>query len=250
MSDDDILAAIPLPRPAPPWIAVRIDRAIVFGVATLVGCALIFLAFPGIDLAVSGIFFNPTLGFPVGQAWLGRAARAACITLTDGTILVTLALLMGSFYWPPLRDLPRREMAFSVLTYLMIPGILVNAVIKPIWGRARPINITEFGGNLRFTAPFEVSDQCHSACSFVSGETSALFTVATLLVLLVVPRLPPSNREQAIALIALIALSASALRIAFGAHFLSDVVFAALISVVLTLLSYKVLRPDIAKQRP
>ena len=125
--------------------------------------------------------------------------------------------------------------------------MLINLVIKPLWGRARPAATTEFGGSLIYTTPFQLSDQCHRACSFVSGETSALFPCATVFCLLVLPLLRPGMRLWAMAGIGFLAISGSLLRIAFGGHFLSDVIFSAVISTLLTLVFFLAMRRFIGK---
>ena len=204
----------------------------------LIGAASAFRVYPRADIAISGLFYSPEAGFALRATPWGQMARSFFIAITDGTMLVLLALLLASLVWPALRRLPQRAMGFAVLTYLAIPVVLVNAVIKPFWGRARPSRITEFGGDLGFSVPFQISDQCHKACGFISGETSALFTCATLFCLLVLPHLRPSLRGIAVLGVAVLAVTGSGLRIAFGSHFLSDVVFAAALSVMLVVIAH------------
>lgn len=228
------------------WATRPIGLAIVLNAAALVLACAFFRMNPGADLATSMSFFSAH-EFPVAASRAGRAARTGFIAITDGTVVLLAAILAVSVVWPFLQGVHRRAMVFAVVTYLMIPGILVNGIIKPLWGRARPMAISEFGGTLRFTSPFQLSEQCHKACSFLSGETSALFTSATLFCLLVIPVLRRNMRWPVMVAVGCLAMSGSILRIAFGAHFLSDIVFSAVISMLLTLAFFSVMRPLIDK---
>ena len=199
---------------------------------------VVFAAFPQLDLQTSAYFGDHFSGFSLRPSPLLEAVRQAFILLTNGAILILLAC------WVALRLRPFcitnrpnlcRIAGFSALTYLLIPGVVVNGLIKPLWGRVRPYNIVEFGGSLGFTSPFEIGGQCTRTCSFVSGETSALFTCATLALLFIVPALARAWRRPAALAIFGLAIFGSTLRIAVGAHFLSDVVFSALLSSALVL---------------
>ena len=55
---------------------------------------------------------------------------------------------------------------FSSLFNLII---VVNALLKNNWGRARPNDILELGGIEKFTPWYQFSESCASNCSFVSG---------------------------------------------------------------------------------
>ena len=55
---------------------------------------------------------------------------------------------------------------------------------KDTWGRARPINIQEFGGDKIYTQPFIKSDQCEKNCSWISGESSAAFSFITGIIII------------------------------------------------------------------
>jgi membrane-associated phospholipid phosphatase len=201
--------------------------------AAFVGAIALFAAFPYLDIAVSHLFGSQSVGFPLRSNSGWEAVRQFFIWVTNGSIAALFAVWVLPRVRPSMakgRAALCRVAGFSVLAYLLIPGVLVNGLIKPIWARARPHAITDFGGLLDYTSPFQLSDQCQSACSFVSGETSALFTCATLATLFLVPRL--SAKWRALTLWSLwgMAVFGSLLRIAVGAHFLSDVVFSAILS--------------------
>ncbi|MGO4908543.1 phosphatase PAP2 family protein [Pseudorhodobacter sp. W20_MBD10_FR17] len=222
------------------------------GVAFVLAIAM-FALFPRLDLATSALFGGPN-GFPLRPSMLWEDVRQFFIIVTNGTIL----LLLACWLVIRLRKAPGKGRGafcqiagFSAFAYLIIPIVLVNGMIKPLWARARPYHIDAFGGTLGFTSPFELGGQCHSACSFVSGETSALFTCATLAALFFVPMLAAKWRVPSLWAIWGLAVFGSSLRIVVGAHFLSDVVFSAILSsaVVLALALRLSAGPDLPESR-
>ncbi|MGB9041434.1 MAG: PAP2 family protein, partial [Pseudolabrys sp.] len=45
-----------------------------------------------------------------------------------------------------------RAVVFLIGTMVLAPGLLVNVLLKDHWGRPRPIDVTQFGGNDRFVS--------------------------------------------------------------------------------------------------
>ena len=206
----------------------------------LASTALFFGAFPNFDLIPSGVFAP----FPMRTMPIWQYVRATMIALTDGTMLVVLGLFLLGFVTRGWR-LPRREvLGFALASYALGPGLITNMLFKQRWGRARPVNVTAFGGSAQFSPPLQPADQCHGSCAFISGEASALFTVATVVLLIIIPWMPRRWRLPASIAVLAVACAGSALRIAFGGHFLSDVLFAALISSAITLILYLALSMD------
>ena len=211
--------------------------------ATIVAllAAAFFLAFPQADLWVSGRFGDAD-GFALRHAVLPNVLpnvlRGAMIAATDGVVVLAAALLCLGALAPRLRPVRAGVLGFVVAAYALGAGLLVNGILKARSGRARPWNVDVFGGDARFTAVLHPADQCDGHCSFVSGEASALATVAALAILMAVPALPVRVRGPARAAIVAVAATGAALRVAFGAHFLSDVVFGAAFSVIAVLALY------------
>jgi len=130
-----------------------------------------------------------------------------------------MVLVVGEIKKKYFLGLTRKALVFLTLSLAIGPGLLVNATFKDHWGRARPMQIVEFGGTQKFTPAFVITDQCARNCSFTSGHASAGFYLFSFAFLL--------RRRRAIAIV-----SAGALggliglgRIAQGSHFLSDVIF-------------------------
>jgi lipid A 4'-phosphatase len=207
----------PLGR-SPALLADPIVQAILF----ILLVSLVFLAFPGIDLWFSGLFFDPKLGFPMSRLAAFTAIRA----LSDLLVVVTVVVFIAAFLAKLLR--PRRptpirpaDIVFVLSSLAIGPGLVVNLVFKEFWGRPRPSMIEAFGGESPFVTVWEVSGHCLSNCSFVSGEAAAaMWLVAVALVL------PRRWRKPGIVVALVLAVLLSLNRVAFGRHFLSDVLLA------------------------
>lgn len=126
---------------------------------------------------------------------------------------------------------------------LIGPILIVNLMLKSFWGRPRPFTTLDFGSQKPFVLPGTLSDNCDLNCSFVSGEAAAAFWL-----LWIVPCIPKKWRWPAGVTIMIFALATSLLRVAFGRHYLSDVVVAALISFFsIALVGWFLQRPSIKK---
>ena len=200
------------------------NRAILsFGKALLV-TSVIFWTFPAIDLTVSSWFYSSGDGFTLSSDPALRFLRASSSWVIIGVVLVALFCILREAVTGPLVWSRIRAPMWLLAGLAMGPGLLVNGLLKTHWGRPRPIQIDVFGGDATHQMVWVVSDWCDRNCSFVSGEaSSAAWLVAAALV-------TPRRIRPAATLIALVYAGALSLnRIAFGGHFLSDVVFAWLI---------------------
>jgi lipid A 4'-phosphatase len=178
--------------------------------------ALLFWTFPGIDLWASGLFWRPADGFFLRDFLPFKLVHEGVPYLT-AAIAITLILFALRAWRRP----DARRIAFYLMLSLALgPGLVVNTGLKDNWGRARPSQVTEFGGTKRFTPAPLVADQCVRNCSFVAGDPAVGFWFLSLAFLL-----PPPRRLVAVS--AAVALGAffGLARIAQGGHFLSDVVF-------------------------
>ena len=136
--------------------------------------AVLFVAFPEIDLAASRVFYQDGKWAFSGGNWplfeliyrgTPRVGQALLVILAGG-------LLLGCI--KGLRWLHARRLTFGFLlaAALLGPVLLVDATLKDGWHRARPATVTAFDGPLTFTPAFVVSDQCIKNCSFVSGHVA------------------------------------------------------------------------------
>src|SRR5207245_414595 len=121
--------------------------------------------------------------------------------------------------------LDRKELIFVTVATVLGPGLIANTVLKDHWGRARPYQVAEFGGERQFTPAPLPAAQCERNCAFVSGHAALGFSLVSFAFLLPFGRQRKTAIAAALAFGALVGLG----RIAAGRHFLSDVVYAGLI---------------------
>lgn len=204
--------------------------------ATLLAQA-IFALFPGLDLRISGLFFDTSGVF---AANLGPLPLLNDLIRTGGEGLA-LAIVLGVAVALPGQSLRTPQMrcaAYLAANLVLAPGLLVNALLKSHVGRARPDQVTDFGGLATFTPAWQVSDQCARNCSFSSGDVALIATLALGVLVLVWPHLTRTHRWLwTLGGLALV-LGTGLMRIALGRHFLSDVVFSMLFSAAVALALY------------
>jgi len=194
----------------------------------------LFVLFPEIDLAVSRFFFTPGVGFKAKGTGIERLIhRSVGFLLVVGNIGLIAWLLSARFASRLRSRFTAKELAFLLLLLALGPGLIVNGVLKENWGRARPINLTQFGSSDRFTAAFILSDQ--EGKSFSSGHTaaSAYWIVAVLLI--------APQRVWLLGAAIVYSFTVSWMRIAAGGHFLSDIVTSYFIVAILALILYGLL---------
>jgi membrane-associated phospholipid phosphatase len=204
-------------------------------VATLAVTAAIsslFLIAPGIDLWVAGLFRGES-GFPSDGA--AQSVRELATLVGRCVLFAMLAPFVLKLVWPRARMLfsPRISL-FMPATLAIGPGLVVNGILKEFWGRARPREILDFGGDLSFSPVWQPAGQCDGNCSFVSGEAASAFWLVCLV--LVVPK--AWRGVTALATLAL-ALAVGWARMAAGGHFLSDVLLAWCLTLLVAIALYR-----------
>ncbi len=199
----------------------RTGLTIALGIGFAVG--VICAVDPQLDLDIAGAFFDPARHlFDVNaQMWVQHTREAARVLITLIVLPAFLAVI-GKLIWPRRRMLiEARAALFLIATLALGPGLLTNVILKDHWGRPRPIDVQQFGGDYRFTSWWDPRGDCPDNCSFIAGEPSGAFwTLAPAA--LAGPELQPLAYAAALAFGA----GVGVLRIAAGAHFFSDVVFA------------------------
>jgi membrane-associated PAP2 superfamily phosphatase len=204
-------------------------------------CGVLWCTCSDIDLRLSTHFYAPQYGwylarlFPWG--WLYDYGEYPAIILALGAS----AVVLRSVWWPRWACY-RRPCLCVVLAVALGPGLLVNGLLKPIWGRPRPRQVELFGG----TAPYHRWWQPAgpgSGTSFPAGHASMGFILvaATFLV--------PSRCLWGRRVVYLAGLLYGGLlgwaRLVQGGHFLSDSIWAgALMCLLVTGLQATILRPN------
>jgi len=214
----------------------RAGLYIALGIGAVVG--VVFGVFPQLDLAISGLFFDPTIhDFRINALTWAQQSREAARIIVALIVAPAFLALFGKLL------LPRRPMfiktrvaLFLVLTLLIGPGLITNSLFKEHWGRARPIDVTQFGGTDRFTAWWDPRGPCPGNCSFIAGEPAGAFWTLAPAALT-----PPQWRALAYGAALAFGSGVGVLRIAGGGHFFTDVVFAGVIMYLLIWTAYTAL---------
>lgn len=192
-----------------------------FTIAGLVAAA-VFLTHPELDLAIAGYFADGTNGFPLRQHPLAKFFNDLINVMA---LVMALACVIGWSIASRMRmkvaGIWARHYAFLLGAIVLGPGLIANGLFKENWGRARPRQVTEFGGAADFSPPLVIADQCSSNCSFVSGDASMGFYFLALALVT-----PKKYRPFAIMAALTFGLFIGFIRMLQGAHFFSDVVFA------------------------
>lgn len=216
-------------------IAEHESRALLAKALVLLGLvSLIFAAVPEIDLIVSRLFWEPSGGFGLKNNGFMIAFRDANRFLSWVVIGMAILLLIPVPFLRKLKFPPAPHKLLFVLTFVAAgPGLGVQ-LIKMLVGRARPKVLEEFGGSAVFTPPWQITDECVRNCSFISGEAASAFALLTLVVFI-----RPGYAALYLGVVGIVAAAFSLNRVAFGAHFLSDVVIAWNVMFVLAVLLWQ-----------
>ena len=177
--------------------------------------AMVFILWPQLDLVLARRFYVPGAGFALWQSWwVGLTYHAVARFWMLAPLLAGLLLLSLRPRWRR----HRLVLGYLLAVLLLGPGLIANTVLKNHWGRPRPVHLAEFGGRATFTPALQPSDQCPRNCAFVSGHAAAAFYVMALYW--------ATGRRRWLAAGIGFGLFVGLVRMAMGAHFLSDVLFA------------------------
>ncbi|MEZ5777747.1 MAG: phosphatase PAP2 family protein [Paracoccaceae bacterium] len=221
-----------------------IPRLVTLLVLAYAAAIALFSVWPELDLMVSALFYREDEGFWLARNGLFEALRTIVWWMSVIVALASIIALLLAALGRPIAAFDRPKAAFVFLLYLLGPTVLANGLLKRFWGRARPADITEFGGTREFTPALVPSGQCHHNCSFVSGEGSGATAMAISLLVLapVIARFVPRGWRIPVAtVIAGLALAGVAMRVMTGRHFLSDTIFAVLFISTIALALYRLL---------
>ena len=211
----------------------RTGLFIALGLALAIG--LLFGIFPELDLKLTALFYDPvTKTFPAKFDKAASFARDAAMWISWAFALPAIVAFIVKMLWPdrPLL-MPGRATMFLLLTIILSAGILTNLTFKSFWGRPRPVAVTQFSGDKPFVAWWDPRGQCVRNCSFFSGEGATAFWTYAPAALA-----PPAWRPAAYVAATVFGVTTSALRIAFGGHFFTDVAIAGLVSFLVIWLAH------------
>ncbi|ADK99328.1 phosphatase PAP2 family protein [Brevundimonas subvibrioides] len=198
---------------------LRLGEPVTVAAVALLALSVYFVMLPGVDLAVTRLFYSPGSGFPLSGDVVLKALRQSS---TYALMIIALGLLgevAVGLRTKAVRFRHYSRRAVVLLAGLAIgPGLIVNGLLKSAWGRPRPVQVDLFGGEAAFTPAWTISDGCARNCSFVSGEaSSAAWMVAAVWLMT-----PPEWRRWTVPAALTYGAALSVNRMAFGGHFLSD----------------------------
>lgn len=212
-------------------------RWIVLLLALIALTLIVFALWPNLDLVVAHVFYDDG-GFAArgGLARFGRDVFrvAPFVVLTLYCALYALARAGVAVPWAP----NGRGVIFLIVTMTIGPGLIVNLGFKDHAHRPRPVHVVEFGGSDEFRPWYSFDGACGKNCSFPSGEAASGFWMAAPAILL-----PPPVRAPALVAALAFGAGASLLRLAFGGHFLSDVLLGGLIALLVVAATRRCLWP-------
>ena len=182
----------------------------------------LFLIWPELDLAVSGLFYRDgNWLLNRDSTWLLLPYRGVP-RLGQAVILgLLLALGLSVFSRFATWRAKRPVLLFLLCGALLGPVLVVDIGIKDHSGRARPINVQPFGGDKVFSGAFIPTNQCRKNCAFVSGHVA----MASFVMAFGWLSAPAIRRRYLYASLGTASAMALA-RMLPGGHFLSDALFA------------------------
>ncbi len=127
-----------------------------------------------------------------------------------------------------------KELLFVFLAGIITLGLVVNILLKNMWGRTRPNDILQFGGNDVFSPWYKFGGGCISNCSFVSGDASVGFALILFYFI--------TKKIIYVHLSVICGLCLGLVRIVAGGHFFSDIIFSQIVvtaSIFASFLIYK-----------
>lgn len=146
--------------------------------------------------------------------------------LTGVLMLSSLMVLIGSHFVEKLKN-QRIYAIFIFLAVALGPGLLINTIFKPYWGRPRPRQVQELGGKYDYQ-PFWQKGVSGQGMSFPCGHCSVGFSFSVFF--WIYRRKNPTLAYTSLAGSTALGTAMGFGRIAAGGHFMSDVIWSALMT--------------------
>lgn len=200
-------------------------RAFLFLLAATAVYAALFLGFPEIDRWAQQGGVGPDGRFLLADVPWATLVNRSLDLLMAAMLIAAGRLAIRAALGHPFKGIGLREVGYVAAVFLVGPVLLTNLVFKDHWGRARPTQVEASQGVDIFTPPLVLSDACPRNCSFPSGDAAAAYA-------LLAPALLLPRRWRPLGIAAALAIGSfyGGIRILQGAHYLSDVIFAGLLS--------------------
>jgi lipid A 4'-phosphatase len=195
--------------------------------------SIIFVTFPQIDITVAYLFYDGK-SFPLNGSWseniLYHSVKPIIIIFALSSISI---FIYNNIKKKNILSIDAKAIIFILLILTIAPALIVNTTLKENWGRARPAQTINFGGDKEFTPAFIPSNQ--GGYSFSSGHTAAAFSILGFALL------AKRRKKLFISIVMIYGTLVSIARMASGGHFLSDVVTSFFIVYISTYIIYKLI---------
>jgi lipid A 4'-phosphatase len=207
--------------------------AALFSVGTVI---TILSARYGLDIAISSCFH--TAGGP-NQGWFMAREQPWAWLYKYGERLPLALVVYAGIVWffsfnGTISAKYQRPMLVIVLTTLIGPGLIVNCILKPAWGRPRPADTVVFGGESPYREAYRPSGP-GGGKSFVCGHCASAFSTLSA------GALYPYHPAVAVAVVAVGAVFSflvGVTRICQGGHYFTDVIWSGVLVVSVILWLY------------
>lgn len=224
---------------------IIISATFVFGLA-----ATAVIDAMGWDLAWTAQFYHPG---GANDGWI-HAREFPWKVLYDYGEYPGVVLLVGAMIFYIAAWIGRAPKRFArpclvvILTIALGPGLFVNGILKDYWGRPRPAEVTNFGGNKEFRPAWKPGGPGEGR-SFTCGHCAMAFSLASATAFY--PYHPVLAGGALVGGITYGVMMGMA-RMAQGGHFPTDVLWSGvLVLMVIALLYYVVFRiPETAGKPP
>lgn len=209
----------------------------------LIAITIILNISPHLDIYFAKLFYHPEV---VENPWFEKDFLLwkffyHMAPIISGLILLPAILVYVGSYILPTFAKWRTQAIYSFLTFAIGPGILINTIFKPYWGRPRPRQTLPFNGTEELLSFWE-KGIIGNGYSFPCGHSSVGFA------LIIGYFLFKSKRPKVALFFLLSSIFIGSLmgigRMADGAHFFSDVMWSAVFSFLPAYFLYYKLQVD------
>ncbi len=181
-----------------------------------------------LDLQVANHFYVLGKGFIWANTEWAFNVRYVLYGLVWATAFFFLATLVLRYAIVKANTkLPKVKTSCYVLAvFFLVPFLIINVGFKNNFGRPRPRQVTNFASTMRFQPAWKITEECSDNCSFVCGDAAVAFTFWLFLPFF-------KRRRWKLLYGSGVFLAGSfygVVRMGQGGHFLSDVIFAGLIT--------------------
>jgi len=149
-----------------------INCEVMVPVSVLLGLTMLFW-FTDLDIAIEDLFHSPVDGWVWANSQPWKFLYDFGVLPAVSIAVLALVGFIASYGSPKFQNY-RKKALFLVLLMVLGPGLMVNVIFKDHWGRPRPKQIEQFGGNSTYL-PVWCKGTAGQGKSFPSGHAAMGF---------------------------------------------------------------------------